>query len=308
MSDWMPSLNTLRAFEAVSRHLSYRRAAEELRVTPGAVKQLVSKLEGSLDLTLVERRGHRLELTPVGLAGKNSLSLGMGHLSDAVRTMRQYKPAKRLIVSVETSLATTWLVPRLDEFWAKHPEIDLLVDASQNIVDLNSGNVDVAIRYGVPRQEGFVARRLFKDLVFPACSPLLAEGPPKLETLEQLQDVPLIHWNTSQLHWAQETRRWFSWRGWLDHMGVNGVDCSMGRQFTDYGLAVQAATAGQGVILAGWPALEDTLDAGLLVAPFPNSLVETDIGFDVVTTKSTSERPEAIAFVEWLTGVAEGVR
>ncbi|MEM7558588.1 MAG: LysR substrate-binding domain-containing protein [Planctomycetota bacterium] len=268
----------------------------------------MTKLEETLDLRLVERRGHKLKLTPVGAAGKTGLALGMGHFSDAVQTMRRHKPAKRLIVSVEASLATTWLVPKLDLFWAKHPDIDLLVDASQHIVDLKQSDVDVAIRYGVPAEDGLITKRLFKDLVFPACSPSLAAGPPKLENLKQLRDVTLIHWDTNHLHWAQATQRWFSWSEWLDHAGVAGVDCSKGKRFTDYGLAVQAATAGQGVILAGWPALEETLGAGLLVSPFQNSVIETDIGFDVVTTAEASRRPGVATFVEWLTGVAGEVR
>ncbi|MEM7121971.1 MAG: LysR substrate-binding domain-containing protein [Pseudomonadota bacterium] len=300
MDDWIPSLNALRAFEVVSRHLSYRGAAEELRVTPGAVKHLVAKLEATLDLKLIERRGHSLGLTPVGEAARNDAALGMRHLSQSVQTMRQFRLNKRLIVSVEASLATTWLAPRLGSFWATHPDIDVLVDASQKINDLKRNDVDVAVRYGVPRDEDLVAKRLFEDLVFPACSPAFAKGPARLETLDQLRDVPLIHWDTSHMHWAHATRRWFSWDAWLRHVGIEGVDTSRGKRFSDYGLAVQAAASGQGVILAGWPTLSDSLDAGLLVCPFADSTVETDIGFDVVTTIEATKRPEVCAFVDWL--------
>lgn len=303
----MPSLNALRAFECVARHLSYRAAADELRVTPGAVKQLVLKLEDALGLKLVERKGHSLVLTPVGEAGKEGCSLAMRQLRDAVRTMRRHQTSHRVIVSVEASLATTWLSSRLDEFWQLHPDIDLLVDASQQIIDLENSEVDVAIRYGVPRDADLWTMRLFKDLVFPACSPLLAEGPPRLVALEQLCEVPLIHWNTAHMPWAHATKRWFSWSDWFRHVGLQQAKAAAGKEFSDYGLAVQAATAGQGVMLAGWPALQDTLDAGLLVCPFKDSIVETDIGFDLVTQHETYQRPEVAAFVDWLTAAADKV-
>lgn len=307
MTDWMPSLNALRAFEAVARHLSYRAAADELRVTPGAVKQLVVKLEASLGLTLIERKGHKLVLTAAGEVGKDGCSLAMRQLTETVRAMRRTQARKSVIVSVEASLAAAWLASRLGAFWAKHPDIDLLVDTSQLIVDLTNSEVDVAIRYGVPRKPELWSKRLFPDFVFPACSPSLAEGPPQLRTLSQLRDVPLIHWNTTQMRWAQATSRWFSWEQWFLHVGLEGVNTSAGQRFSDYGLAVQAATAGQGVMLAGWPALQDTLEAGLLVCPFDDCIVETDIGFDLVTTHEARGRPEVMAFIDWLLDVASKV-
>ena len=303
----MPSLNALRAFETVTRHLSYSAAAEELRVTPGAVKHLVTKLEDALGLKLVERRGHHLELTPVGQTAKNDLSLGMRHLSESVQKMRTFHTRERLIVSVETSLATTWLAPRLNAFLTSNPDIDVLVDASQTVFDLKRSDVDIAIRYGVEREEDLISDRLFEDLIFPACSPTIAEGTPRLETLDQLRKVPLIHWDTSHMSWAHATRRWFSWEEWLRSVGIDGVDTSKGKRFSDYGLAVQAAISGQGVILAGWPTLMDTLEEGLLVCPFKESIAETDLGFDLVTTVEAKRRPEVSAFCDWLLDIASTV-
>ena len=105
----MPSLNSLRAFEAVARHLSYQLAAEELRVTPAAVKQLVSKLEASVGSPLLERKGRGLALTPRGTAGRSDLNAAMQHMVSSVHKMRGHEKEKRLIVTVESSFATTWL-------------------------------------------------------------------------------------------------------------------------------------------------------------------------------------------------------
>jgi LysR family glycine cleavage system transcriptional activator len=302
MSDWLPSLYSLRAYEAVARHLSYKAAAEELNVTPAAVKQLVVKLEAALGAKLVERVGHRLQLTQNGMAGRKDMELAMLHMSESVKRMRHRRHDTRLIVTVEASIATTWLVPRLEKFRTANPGIDVLVDSSQRVLDLKREDVDIAIRYGVPPEEGVVTKRLFEDLVLPACSPSMPDIP---QNLGDLAKSPLIHWDLSQMPWARNTRQWFDWGSWFEHQGIHNVDTSKGLRFSDYGLAVQAAISGQGVLLAGWPALHDAMEAALLVCPLPEHIHTTDIGFDVATTEGASQKPSVIAFVGWLVHIAE---
>ena len=123
-------------------------------------------------------------------------------------------------------------------------------------------------------------------------SPALTKGAPKLERLEQLGNLPLIHWDLSQIPWAQRTRKWFDWGECLRLWNVSHLDPDKGLRFSDYGLAVQAAVSGQGVLLAGWPVLKDSMEAGLLICPFADSMVSTDIGYDVMTTRDAAERPE----------------
>ena len=148
MDEWLPSLNALRAFEATCRHLSYARAAEELRVTPAAVKQLVRKLERSLGIDLVVRRGRGLAITAAGHAGCEELTVGFRQVHRAVGRMRAHHARRRLIVSVEPSFATAWLVPRLERFRAGNRDVDVLIDSSLHIVDLDQGAADVAVRFG----------------------------------------------------------------------------------------------------------------------------------------------------------------
>ncbi|MDH3743238.1 MAG: LysR substrate-binding domain-containing protein, partial [Hyphomicrobiales bacterium] len=190
-------MHALRAFESVSRHLNYQLAAEELHVTPAAVKQLVSKLEAALGTRLLRRKGRGLELTEDGKAGREDLGVAMRYIASSVAKMRRHEDINKLIVSVESSFATAWLVPRLEEFRARHPEINVLIDSSQRIVDLQRSEVDVAIRYGVERDDGLSVHRLFDDRIFPACSPAFANGPPSLRNLEDLAEVTLIHWDIS---------------------------------------------------------------------------------------------------------------
>lgn len=304
MSDWIPSLNALRAFEAVARHGSYKLAATELNVTPAAVKQLVVKLERALGVQLMQRRGHRLVLTSHGSAGLSDLSLAMRHMSQAVQQMRTAAPPNRLIVTVETSIATAWLVPKLQSFRAAHPNIDVLIDSNQKIVDLNASDVDVAIRYGVAPEKDLCVARLFEDLIVPACAPSLAQLIASKHIRPSLKDFPLIHWDLSQIPWATETMKWHSWDTWLKHAGISYVNTEKGLRFSDYGMAYQAAASGQGLILAGLPVLQDQIEAGLLVCPFADLRVTTAIGYDVVTTRDASNRADVQAFVHWLLDVA----
>ena len=197
-----------------------------------------------------------------------------------------------------------WLVPKLDAFRARHPNVSVLIDSSQEIVDLRRGDVDVAIRYGVADQDGLLTNRLFVDLIFPACSPSLMEGPPMLRRLSQLKNVPLIHWDISQLTWANKTREWFDWDRWFERIGSEKMKGKSTLHFNDYGQAVQAAVAGQGVVLASGPILRDVLKTGHLVQPFGECL-GSDIGFVLVTAKSTKGRQVVIDFTNWVTELAD---
>lgn len=303
MNSSLPSLNALRAFEAVARHLHYPAAAEELNVSPAAVKQLIGKLESSVGAKLIVRDGRGLALTHTGSASLQDLSSAMSLIKSSVQKMREQKSLKRLIVSVEASLATAWLVPKLQEFRMLYPDIAVLIDSSQEIVDLARSDVDVAIRYGVDNDNSLVTQRLFDDQIFPACSPSLMKGSNRIATPADLARVPLIHWDLSKLTWAKNTVKWFSWETWLQRSDGDATAMDGGLRFSDYGLAVQAAIAGQGVVLASWPILKDVLSAGQLVRPF-NEVVRTDTGYDIVTTELNSNRQEVEVFTSWIMKVA----
>ncbi|MBB2680953.1 UNVERIFIED_ORG: LysR family glycine cleavage system transcriptional activator [Rhizobium esperanzae] len=302
MSDWLPSMNALRAFEATARHLSFAQAAAELHVTPAAVKQLVRKLEETLGLSLIERAGRGLRLTAAGTAGRDGLATGFDHLAEAVRRMRVEGGRRRLVVSAEPSFATAWLVPRLERFRLREPEVDVLIDSSAHLVDLARGDADIAIRFGARPDDTVVTLRLFDEELCAFCSPQIAEG---LDEPTDLARCRFIHWETSALGWATATRTWVDWTLWLEQIGASGVESSSGLRFSDYNLAVQAAIAGQGVVLGSRPVLADLVSAGLLVRAVPQS-VRTDVGYDAVTTRNAIKRGEVESFIGWIATEAKG--
>jgi LysR family glycine cleavage system transcriptional activator len=301
---WSPSLNALRAFEAVSRRLSYRDAAAELHVTPAAVKQLVRKLEEALGAPLVERRGRGIALTGAGLAGLPELQGAFRQMTGAVDKMRRLEQRRALTVTVEPSFASAWLVRRLDGFKRSHPEVDVLIESSLRIVDLEREAADIGIRYAGKPGRDLVVHRLFDDETLAVCSPALAEGPPALERLSDLQNVTLLHMDLSGMDWISASSHWFDWRTWLAMVGADGVEPGRGLRFNDYNLAVQAAIAGQGVVLGSWPIVRDAIAAKLLVSPFAER-ARTDVGYDLVATRQAMARPEVAGFVDWILGQVE---
>ena len=300
MGDWLPSLNALRAFEAVSRHLSYRDAAEELHVTPAAVKQLVQKLEDTLGTPLVQRRGRGITLTRAGVVGLSDLHNAFKQITSAVEKMRLLKQRKSLTITVEPSFATAWLVRRLDAFKSKNPEVDVLIDSSMRIVDLEREAADIGIRYGVKPSKELIVHRLFDDETLAVCSPSLAKGPPALKQLSDLKNVTLLHMDLTDMEWMSfSTSHWYDWQTWLATVGAGEIKPGQGLRFNDYNLAVQAAIAGQGVVLGSWPMVRNAIEANLLVSPFIER-ARTNIGYDLVVTKEAMARPEVAGFVEWI--------
>lgn len=299
MSDWLPSLNALRAFETVSRHLNYRQAADELHVSPAAVKQLVRKLEDGLGKSLLEKRGRGLVLTATGEAASRELTKAFSQITDTVEKIRMVDQGSRLMISVDPSFAAAWLVPRLQDFRVKNPAIDVLIDSSMQIVDLQRGAADIAIRFGVQTDENLVTQRLFDEELCAFCSPSLANGSPGISRLEDLEKVTLLRWDLSQFEWARTTRKWCDWKYWLACVGADHINPGDGLQFNDYNLMVQAAIAGQGVILGSRPVLRSLVEANLLVNPVTESAV-TDIGYDLVTTDKALARAEVTSFLDWI--------
>lgn len=295
----LPSLNTLKAFEAVSRHLNYHAAAEELNVTPAAVKQLVSRLEASVGTPLLKRKGRGLVLTVAGLAGLDDLSLAMNHMKISVEKMRETQHSRQLIITVEPSFSSAWLVPRLAHFRKTHPDISVLIDSCPQVMDLQRSNIDLAIRYGTTRNDNLVRHTLFHDQIIPACSPAFAAELSIPPALTDLLATSLIHWDTTQLESAKSSQQWFAWKGWLARFGITNIATNEGLHFSEYSQALQAAIAGQGVILVSEPIVSNLFQSGLLTCPFTEKAAP-ELSYDVVATNESIQRPEAQAFVDWI--------
>lgn len=294
MSHRLPSLNALRAFEAVAQHLSFAKAAEDLHVTKAAVAQQVRLLEAEIGAPLVRRSGRGLSLTEAGQAGLRDLKEGFARIASGARRMREARGRDLIVISAGASFAATWLVRRVGRFKQEHPEIDVLLDAARSATDTDREGIDGFIVWGTGEVPGFASVRLFEEHVFPVCAPHLQDGPVPLRTLDDLRHHTLLH-----LEWDWRFGTWPDWSTWLTAAGVTGIDVSRGLWFTHMSIALQAAIQGQGVALSTRALSADEIAQEHLVAPFATS-VETPFGYSFVCRPEALRDPKLMALRQWL--------
>lgn len=301
MSNQIP-LNALRALDAAARHLSFKKAAKELNVTPAAVGHHIKTLEERLGVQLFRRMNRRLLLTDAGQAALPQLRAGFDMLSKAVETLRKEQARHVLTVTVEPDFAAKWLVRRLERFRAAYPEFDVHLDASWNLVDLARENVDVGLRYGRGVYSGLRVDKLFDNEVFPVCSPRLLQGEHPLRAPADLRFHTLLH-----EEWDSVDPEWPTWRMWLRAAGVEDIEATRGPMFSHSSMALQAAIDGQGVALSSSVLVEDDLYAGHLVRPFDVAFsTPAEFAYYLVCVATEAEVPRIRAFREWVLAEARG--
>lgn len=296
----LPPLNALRAFEAAARHLSFTKAAAELNVTPAAVSHQVRALEDMLGVPLFRRLTRALRLTDAGQAALPSLSRGFDHLARGVDEIHSRHDGGLLTLSVSPSFGAMWLVPRLDRFRALHPDIEIRIDGTDRVVDLNRDDVDVALRYGPGGYTGVRVDRLFGQVNTPVCAPALLEGPVPLRRPEDLHRHTLLH-----IDWKDAEA---SWRMWLLAAGVTDINATAGPRFSSESMAVGAAIEGQGVALVGDKLVADELASGRLARPFDRRLsTPLSFAYYLLSAPDGREAPKVRYFRDWLLAeVGEG--
>jgi LysR family glycine cleavage system transcriptional activator len=299
MARRLPPLNSLRAFEAAARHLSFTRAAEELHVTPAAISHQIKALEAHLGVKLFRRLNRAVLLTDAGQACVSGLSEAFDRMAAALERLRARECAGPLTVSTSPAFAAKWLVPRLERFQERCPEVDVRVSAAMRLVDFAREDVDVAIRYGPGRYPGLLAELLLTNEVVPVCAPALLGSPRPLRVPQDLRHHTLLHDDTPTSDGAYP-----NWAMWLRAAGVEGVDASRGPRFDYAGLAFEAAAVGRGVALALSTIAAGDLAAGRLVRPFAVA-VPTPFAYFMVCPEALAARPKVEAFRCWLRAEVE---
>ncbi|MGI9355850.1 MAG: LysR family transcriptional regulator, partial [Rhizobiaceae bacterium] len=171
----LPSLNALRAFEAAARSLSFRKAAEELFVTPSALSYQIKQLEDQLQMPLFERLNRAVALTEAGRRLYPGIHEGLERMQGAVRTVGRTAQDKVLVVSSGPAFAAKWLAPRVYKFVDQHPDIELRIAAGLKLTDFNVDEVDIALRFGGGDYPGLFVEPLFDEAVLPLASPEYVE-------------------------------------------------------------------------------------------------------------------------------------
>ncbi len=284
----LPPLNALRAFEAAARHLSFTRAAEELHVTQAAVSHQVKVLEEDLGVPLFRRMTRKLALTEEGRALMRVAGEAFDALAEAAEALRADRGGRVLSLSLTPTFGVRWLAQRLGRFWAAHPEIDLRLHHSIQLVDFARDEVDAAVRWGSGHWPGLAAIYLMRAGLVPVCGPELCKGPVPLNTPGDLRHHTLLH-----------ARDYVEWTQWLTLAGAAEVDPRRGPMIDDPSVLHRAAIDGQGVALASETMVRADLEAGRLVKPFDVDLDRAN-AYYLVAPPRAFERPKIRAFRDFL--------
>lgn len=309
MSYRLPPLNALRAFEAAARHLSFKKAAAELSVTPTAISHQIKSLEEYLGIALFRRLTRALALTQAGERMLPQVRQGLEAFAAAVASTRPAAGSSllRLDVGAPPTFAARWLVPRLQGFAAAHGEIELHLASSLSLIDSREHgatlpedadprreSAQVWIRLGTGDYPGYHVQRILQPVYTAVCSPRLLQGKQPLDSPDKLRYQVLIHDDTIPASGDRPL-----WGDWLRSAGVEGVDARAGPHFSNSGLALAAAADGLGVALASKPLVAAEVAAGRLAIPF-----DIDLGsryaYWLVTRPAAAGHPAVAAFRDWL--------
>ena len=291
----LPSLDRLAVFDAAARHLSFTRAGEERFLTQSAVSRQIATLESELGLALFHRRHRALELSDDGRRLAEAVARAIAEIRQAVMAMRA--PGRREVLAVTTTpgLASLWLIPRLADFLAGHPGIDVRIDATHTQRALAADGFDLAIRY-VPLQ-GAQGIKLFGESVQPVCAPSL------LRTLPLKTPADIARHTLLKVELVQARGLPLEWQTWLQAVGAPDVTPAATLIFNNYDTAVAAAVAGQGVVLGRRPLVDSLLRQKALVAPFKGTATSAR-GYTVVVEPAAARKPAVQALLRWLQGQA----
>jgi LysR family transcriptional regulator, glycine cleavage system transcriptional activator len=279
-------ISAIRAFEAAARTGSFRDAATELHLTPSAVSHAIRKLEGTMSTVLFERSARAVRLTPAGENLMRHAGLAFDNLRRGIEEVAGRGP-QLLRVHCAPSFAAQWLAPRLGQFIAAEPKLEVRLAASTEYARFSNDDFDLDIVYGQPRAEGTEIIPLGEETITPLCAPEIAK---KIRKPKDLFGQVLIRSEVKQVQWHQ----WFAANG-LEPPAIHGM------RFDRSFLAIAMASSGLGVTLESTLLAEREIETGKLIAPLTGRSVDIRyIGHHLVFPRSSRQRRAVRAFADWM--------
>ncbi|QHE85190.1 LysR substrate-binding domain-containing protein [Hydrogenophaga sp. BPS33] len=310
MKPALPPLTALRAFEAAARHLSLKRAGEELHVTPAAISHQVIQLESTLGVQLFLRGHKKVTLTPPGALLARKLSEGFEGMQRAVNEVRGSHQSESLAIITTPAFAYQCLMPRLHEFIEDHPNVDVRVTTRigqpAGMGWTHRGEIlsvmgwaeecDVVICLGLGDYPGMNVDRVLPLSITPLCSPDFLQRHLRAGDPTSLRGAPLLHDERGSIYEGEAF-----WDMWLRTAGVSGVDTSAGQRVSHFTFALDAAAASRGIVATTVELAKSKIDSGQLVAPF-GLCVPWGPSYHLATTPTSADRVGVQAFRSWLLG------
>ncbi len=285
----LPPLTTLAAFETAARHLSFKNAAQELSVTPGAVSHQIKALEGDLGTLLFQRHHRGVALTPEGQALFETLSSSFERMSKRLETIRQSQTIERVTVGSTTAVAALWLSPAIIRFWREYPDLNIN-QMSQDDPFTVRADLDFIIRYGRDRNTTLPHTALYRDTLVPVGTPEAAQALSGI-SLQDLAQQRLIHMESDRQVWT-------TWPDWFQKLGHAG-DLATGSRVTSYAVALQMAQKGAGLAL-GWRRLVDPLIRSGKLAVIGQHVLPAPHQFYLVDLSDTGLSANATQLKDWI--------
>ena len=282
----LPSLKMIGTFEAAGRLKSFKDAADELHVTPGAVSHQIRSLEQELDMKLFLRESRAVNLTPEGKDLFEVVSSSLNEIGQTVKKLRELNETQHISIGSTTAVLSMWLSQKIAQFWREYGHIQI----NQEVRDRpfrRPLSLDMIVEYSTnPPEE--TSNILFEDTLLPLCSPEF-EGK-NISRLEQLSKSYLIHLDAKDTNWT-------SWANWFETLDYNG-EISVRHRVNNYAIALQLAQDGMGVVL-GWRHLvKPLIESGSLI-PLTNYEIAAPGKFYLVQSKGNQKKYSKI-FSEWL--------
>ncbi|NWA84132.1 LysR substrate-binding domain-containing protein [Pseudomonas sp. D2002] len=282
-------LTALRTFESASRLLSFKAAAEELSVTPTAVSHQIRALETWLGVPLFERLPRRVRLTEGGERLFHSLHGALLDVAQSIDTLRPQRSAGHLTVSTTPAFAALWLVPRLGRFYAAHPDINLRLDTQCEVLDLQQdASVDLVIRYSIGDYPNLYGQCLFDE-----CFAVYGSPEQVARASSQVPTLISVRWHNSELYAL-------GWQAWCHKAAETWLDHRLPlREYDEEHYALQAAIAGQGLVLASNILVSESVASGLLV-PYRPQVSVGGAGYSALCVPGRERHPPVRAFFQWV--------
>ncbi|MGR3886993.1 LysR substrate-binding domain-containing protein [Pseudomonas sp. 1152_12] len=282
-------LTALRTFESAARLLSFKAAAQELSVTPTAVSHQIRVLETWLGVPLFERLPRQVRLTEGGERLFHSVHGALLDVAQSLDTLRPQRSTGHLTVSTTPAFAALWLVPRLGRFYAAHPDINLRLDTQCEVVDLQQdASVDLVIRYSIGHYPNLYGQCLFDEFFAVYGSP---EQVARAST--QVPTLISVRWHNSELYAR-------GWQAWCDKASLRWLDHRLpAREYDEEHYALQAAIAGQGLVLASNILVSESVASGLLV-PYRPQVSVSGAGYSALCVPGRERHPPVRAFFQWV--------
>ncbi|MFL1423603.1 transcriptional regulator GcvA [Acinetobacter baumannii] len=291
-------LNALKAFEASARYKSFSEAAQELNVTPAAVGQLVRALEDYLGFPLFYRQSkgkNRLITTEVAEMALPDIQAGFDKLTIGLEKLKQGGSIGVLTVTVSPAFAAKWLLPRIDQFQNKWPDLNVRLDMSLKNIDYMAHKIDIGVRYGAGKWADLEAIKIMDEEVYPVCSPTFLQSRGNGFNLKDLLKETLIHDHSMVNHSDFPT-----WEKWLEIAGIKELQGKRNIQMNNSAAVLQTAMDGHGIALARSVMAQDDIRTGRLIRLFPNINYQSPLSYYIVYRHELSNLPRILAFKEWI--------